>query len=125
MVKICPNCGEKNFDDAKQCMHCNTNIKKVEILPDKPLIPKDDEYSYYTPRGYTIDPGVREYFTFPAIICGVISLFFLPILFIPLAFILGGRATIKGDKLGYIAIIIAIISIIMISISISQQYHIF
>ncbi len=125
-MKICPNCGEKNFDDAKHCMHCDTNIRKVEKQIDEPLIPKDqDDYPFYTPRGFQLEPGVRNYFTIPGILSAVLSFFFIPILFIPLAFILGGRAVIKDDKLGYIAIVIAIISIILISISISQHYHIF
>ena len=50
MVKICPNCGEKNFDDSKYCMKCYTNIKRVEKQLDKSLMTKkQDEYPFYTP----------------------------------------------------------------------------
>ena len=124
MVKICPECGEKNFDDAKYCTHCNTNIKKTEKQPDGSLLPKNDEYSYYTPRGYRVDPGVREYFTLPGIFFGALSFFFIPIVFIPLAFTLGGLAVIKDDKLGYIAIVLAIIAILLIAFSILLPFSI-
>lgn len=113
MVKVCPECGEKNFDDAKYCMKCNTNIKRIEKLPDKPFIFKDDEYSYYTPRGYCLDPGVREYFTIPAIVLAIVSFFFLPIFLDLFAFIFASRSIIKGDSYGYIAIFIAVLSLIV------------
>ena len=113
MVKICPECGEKNFDDAKYCMKCNANIKRVEKLVDKSLISKDDEYSYYTPRGHRLDAGVREYFTIPAIVLAIVSFFFLSIFLILFAFIFASKSIIKGDSYGYIAIFIAVLSLII------------
>jgi len=113
MVKICPNCGEKNFDDAKYCMKCNTKIKRVEKLPDKPIIDENDEYSYYKPKGYQVKPGVREYITYPAIIFAVASFFIFSIFTLILAFILSSRSIQKDDNWGYIALGIAFISLIL------------
>jgi len=113
MVKICPNCGEKNFDDAKYCIKCTTKIKKVEKLPDRPIIDENDEYSYYTPKGYQVNAGVREYFTYPAIIFGILSFFFFPIFMIIIAFILSAKSIQNDDNWGYIALAIAFISILV------------
>jgi len=111
-MKICPECGAKNFDDSKYCMKCTANIKNAELQPYKAIISKeDDDYPFYTPRGYVANSSIRNYFTLPGIFFGIISFFFIPILFVILAFVFGSRAAFKGDSYGYIAVLLAIISL--------------
>lgn len=110
MVKICPNCKEKNFDDSKRCMKCNAKIKKVITQPDEPL---SDEFPDFKPLGYHVDYAVRNFFSIPGIIFAIISFFIIPIIFIPMAFTFGSLGVIKSDKFGYIAIILGVISILL------------
>ena len=114
MVKICQKCGEKNFDDSKECMHCNTNLRKVKKQPYQPI--RDTETGepiYYESSNYENMPYVKRYFSSIGNSCAFISLFFYPIIFIPASFIFGCIALIKGDKYGVVSILIGFISLLV------------
>lgn len=55
MVKICPKCREKKFDDKKFCVHCGKFIKGVEKQAEDPVV---DDFPEFTPRGYTSDSWI-------------------------------------------------------------------
>jgi len=54
MVKICPNCGEKNFDDAWFCMSCTAKLGKKTYLKDVdlPSAENESEHQYSQPQSY-------------------------------------------------------------------------
>jgi len=108
MAKICPKCGTNNFDDAKYCRKCFDKIKKIPVTGDEPL---KDEFDYSYSKGYSFDIAGRYAFAIPGVASGLISLLFLPIIFGPLALVLGINAVLRSDRLGIIAIILGSISL--------------
>ena len=82
MVKICPSCGEKNFDDARKCMKCNENIKYIQVKPDNFV----DEFEGMAPRGATPNVWKGRYFGRIALI--LVGLYFVFLLIFPLYILL-------------------------------------
>ena len=131
MVKFCPNCGVKNFDDTRLCMKCNANIKKVmqQPLETEETKPKQlrDEFHGLQPMGYTSQPWQGRnysklglYFALSYFVVLFTSLFLyqLPsllffVLSIPVI-ILGVVGFINGDKIiGKFTIVVGIIVVLL------------
>ena len=108
MVKICPKCGTKNFDDSRFCRKCFIKIKKIPVTRDEPL---KDEFDYSYSKGYSVDIAARNFFTIPGIVSGLVAFFILPWIFGILAFALGINAVFRGDRLGIVAVALGFISI--------------
>jgi hypothetical protein len=135
MVKLCPNCGMQNLDDASVCMHCHITLRThTDVpLPSKQTATEDsiDEFQGLQPRGYTVQPWQgRIYSKLGILLAGLYFLFFfvIPIFLILFVFsifpiILGVVGYINGDKfVGKISIFLGIALFCITSILfISQQ----
>ena len=122
MVKIYSSCGAKNFDDARHCMNCAADIKRVVKQPLATDVSLSnnvaDELQDLKPRGYTPQPWQGRiysklglafaglYFVFFFIYSAFIILF----IFSTLTIILGKVAISNGDEsIGKFALAIGII----------------
>lgn len=93
-MRVCQNCQTENEDNARQCVSCQTRLRRRERAPDE--IPE----SPYSPRG---DPINRPtLFAFYLALWGLIP--FVGMILGPVACILATRAyrTAKGQP-GYLA----------------------
>jgi hypothetical protein len=109
MVKICPYCHTKNFDDAKYCMSCTEKITEVnaEIVTSRTrTITNNDQFGGRQPQGYTPEPWQGRLYTKLSLSCIVLFFVFFFIypafivlfLFSVLASILGKVGASHGDK---------------------------
>jgi len=110
MVKICPNCGEKNFDDALFCMSCTENIKNVKTKPEvQQAISFNvrDEFEGLRPRGYKPQPWQGRYYSKLGLLFAglyllfffIYSLFIILFIFSILVVVLGWVGIKNGDEL--------------------------
>lgn len=126
LVKICPKCGAKNFDDARLCMKCNTNIKRIIQQPSETegSLPKPmrDEFHGLQPMGYTPQTWQGRYYsrvglTFAGlyfVFFFIFSLFIILFIFSILVAILGWIGKKNGDDfLGKICFGIGIVLIVL------------
>jgi len=127
MVKICPKCSMKNFDDTRLCEKCLTDISNLPILKEKVSY---DNYSYFTPRGMQKQPYEGRiyskiglsfatlffvllvmYFYLPILLAFLFYILVILAIFTP---ILGKVASHNGDEmLGKFTFFIGILSIII------------
>ena len=111
MVKICPDCETKNFDDARHCTNCSKSLKRVPSqhveVPEEMRSYPGDELEGLRPRGHTPEPWEGRWFSkvglvFAALFC--IFLFIYPLYLLLFIFsitvlILGRVGMKKGDVL--------------------------
>jgi hypothetical protein len=104
MVKVCPDCGAKNFDEAKYCTQCYQSIRRVTIKLD----PLTQEFENMRPRGYTYNVNEGNYYGGVAFVFAFLSFFFLPFIFFLLTVVFGIIAIVKGAQaLGAMAIFVS------------------
>ena len=125
MVKICPKCRTKNFDDTKYCMKCSEKIKHIKpepvtVFPSAPTT-ETDEFHGLQPKGYTPEPWQGRPYTKLASTCiglyllffFIYSLFILLFIFAILTIVFGKFAISNGDKiLGKLTFFVGIVLVV-------------
>jgi len=125
MVKICPNCGNKNYNDSVKCINCDGDIGLIPIT-------KDPKFNDEKPRTLQYEEhkivSMGKSFTLMGIFLSVafiISLILVPLTMLTIIFFfilaslivfMGFMAIKKDEWLGLIPLIIGIIFFIDLGI---------
>jgi len=115
MVKICSKCNMKNSNKSDYCINCSSSLANAKIIEDKEFDSTIDDHYKFKSKSYKIITNVWRPFVYLGIFFAVVGLFFIGgLLFACIAILLGGIAVTRGEILGAIPIIIAVIHIILI-----------
>jgi len=118
MVKICQNCGNKNYNDSRKCINCDGDISQVPISKDPKF---NDNRQRYNPRDESIFSNPGRPFTimgFFLALAFLISSFIVPMNILTITFfyilsclviVMGFLAMKKDDSLGIIPLIIGLL----------------
>ena len=125
MVKICPNCGNKNYNDSVKCINCDGDIGMIQVT-------KDPTFNDQKPRTLQYEEhriiSIGRSFTLMGVFLSVayiISLLVVPLLVLTSIFFfilasliifMGFMAIKKDEWLGLIPLIIGIIFFIDLGI---------
>ena len=109
MVKICPKCEMKNSNNSYFCINCSTSLENVSIIEDKVFDSNIDNHYNLKSLDFQDVTNIWRPFAILGIFFAVISFFFdIVFIFKFCAIFLGGIAIVRGEKLGFIPIIISI-----------------
>lgn len=137
MVKICPRCQTKNFDDARHCTNCTEKLKRVPSQPvelQEPMhLNQRDEFEGLHPRGHSPEPWEGRWFSkvgliFAAIFCiflFIYPLYLLLFIFSIVVIFLGRVGMKKGDTLVgkfvfILGVILCIVTVILYVIDLAH-----
>jgi len=114
MVKICPNCYNKNSNHADFCINCSSSLENAQILEEKEIDSQIDSHYKYEAKESRYISNVWRPFSILGIFFAVISFFFNVLyVFTGLALFFGGIGLVRGDKLGIVGILLAIIILLL------------
>ena len=113
MVKICPNCNMKNSNNSDFCINCSSSLANAQRIEEKEIDSRIDSHYKYQAKEARYISNVWRPFSILGIFFAVISFFFNVLyVFTGLALFLGGIGLARGDKLGIVAISLAIIILV-------------